>query len=96
MDGTAVSFGCGDGSNTTLARRGVFIGLGVYGTEHGGAYNMPRDIPLCVYNKPKSRAEELVAQGAFWCDTVGELAARSDVVITMVGFPRDCGRSLFW
>ncbi len=87
MDGTAVSFGCGDGSNTTLPVVG-FIGLGVMGRSMAGHIHAA-GYPLCVYNRTKSRAEELVAQGAFWCDTVGELAARSDVVITMVGFPRD-------
>ncbi len=45
--------------------------------------------PLNVYNQTKERADALVGKGAIWCDTVGEIAAKSDVVITMVGFPKD-------
>jgi len=87
MDETAVSFGCGDGAGASLPVVG-FIGLGVMGRSMAGHIHAA-GYPLCVYNRTESRAEELVAKGALWCDTVGELAARSDVVITIVGFPRD-------
>lgn len=87
MDGTAVSFSCGNGANTILPVVG-FIGLGVMGRSMAGHIHAA-GYPLHVYTRTKSRAEDLVAKGALWCDTIGELAARSDVVITMVGFPKD-------
>jgi 3-hydroxyisobutyrate dehydrogenase len=44
---------------------------------------------LNVYNRTKSKADGLVSRGATWFDTPGEVAAHSDLVITIVGFPRD-------
>jgi 3-hydroxyisobutyrate dehydrogenase len=42
-----------------------------------------------VYNRSRDKADDLLARGAVWCDTPGALAAASDVVITIVGYPRD-------
>ena len=44
---------------------------------------------LNVYNRTKSKADGLISRGATWFDTPGELAAHSDLVITIVGFPCD-------
>ena len=42
-----------------------------------------------VYTRTKSKAEEVIARGAQWKDTVSQLAREADVVITMVGYPKD-------
>jgi 3-hydroxyisobutyrate dehydrogenase len=42
-----------------------------------------------VYNRSRAKAGELLARGAVWCETPGALAATSDVVITIVGYPSD-------
>jgi 3-hydroxyisobutyrate dehydrogenase len=42
-----------------------------------------------VFNRTKSKTDALVAKGATWFDTPGALAASSDLIITMVGFPSD-------
>jgi 3-hydroxyisobutyrate dehydrogenase len=65
-----------------------FIGLGVMGRS------MARHLrsaghDLFVYNRTRSRADEIVELGAQWCDTPGDVARHVDVVITMVGYPRD-------
>jgi len=44
---------------------------------------------LNVFNRTRSKADELVERGAVWHDSVGELARNSDVVITIVGYPKD-------
>lgn len=44
---------------------------------------------LNVFNRTRSKADELVAAGARWCDTPGDAAADAQVVITIVGFPQD-------
>jgi 3-hydroxyisobutyrate dehydrogenase len=44
---------------------------------------------LHVNNRTKSKADALVARGATWHDHPGEVAAASDVVITVVGYPSD-------
>jgi 3-hydroxyisobutyrate dehydrogenase len=44
---------------------------------------------LLVYNRSKEKALDLLTQGAVWKDDVHSLAEKSDVIITMVGFPAD-------
>jgi len=65
-----------------------FVGTGVMGSsmvlnliKHG--------YELSVYNRTKSKANACIAAGAKWCDTVAECAKDKDVVITIVGFPKD-------
>lgn len=70
--------------NTTIG----FIGTGVMGKSMAG-HLMNAGYSVMVYNRTKSRAEDLLAKGALWKETPKELAAASDVVITMIGFPQD-------
>ena len=65
-----------------------FIGLGIMGQSMAG-HLLAGGFGLNVYNRTKSKADGLVSRGATWFDTPGELAAHSDLVITIVGFPRD-------
>lgn len=65
-----------------------FVGLGVMGKSM--ALNLLRaGYPLVVYNRTKSRADELIQAGATWADTVGAVTSSAKVVITMVGLPSD-------
>ena len=65
-----------------------FIGLGIMGQRMAG-HILAGGFGLNVYNRTKSKADGLVSRGATWFDTPGEVAAHSDLVITIVGFPRD-------
>ena len=65
-----------------------FIGIGVMGKSMAG-HLLQAGYRVAVYNRTKAKAETLLAQGAEWQETVAGLAAVSDVVITMVGYPRD-------
>lgn len=65
-----------------------FIGTGVMGKS------MIRNLQkagyeLYIYNRTKEKAAELMEEGAIWCDTLGECAKNRDVVITIVGYPKD-------
>ena len=65
-----------------------FIGLGVMGASMasqllGGGYE------LIVYNRTKEKAEPLLAKGAKWAETPAEVASGAEVVITIVGYPKD-------
>ena len=65
-----------------------FIGLGVMGASMaslllGGGYE------LTVFNRTKEKAAPLLEKGAKWAETPAEVAASSDVVITIVGYPKD-------
>lgn len=65
-----------------------FIGIGIMGKS------MVRNLmkaghEVAVYNRTKAKAEDVIAEGALWCDSVAECAAGRDVVITIVGYPKD-------
>jgi len=60
-----------------------FIGLGVMGKPM--AINLLRaGYPLTVWNRTRSKMDELIAMGANGANSPREVAERSDVVITMV------------
>ena len=65
-----------------------FIGLGIMGRSMAG-HLLAAGHSLHVFNRSRDKADELVAKGAIWHDTPGDVAAQADVVITMVGYPRD-------
>jgi len=44
---------------------------------------------LCLYTRTRSRADDLVAKGAVWAPSVADLAAQSDVIVSIVGYPAD-------
>lgn len=48
-----------------------------------------------VYNRTKEKAAELIEMGCTWFDTPKELAASSDVVVTIIGFPKDVEECYF-
>jgi len=65
-----------------------FIGLGIMGRSMAGHLQRAGH-RLHLYNRSRSGADALVQAGAIWHDTPGEVAACSDIVITMVGTPAD-------
>ena len=65
-----------------------FIGLGIMGQSMAG-HLQKAGYELHLYNRTRSKADALLRGGAQWHDTPGEVAASSDVVITMVGYPAD-------
>ena len=65
-----------------------FIGTGIMGSSMAG-HLMDAGYELNVYNHTKAKADGLVARGAHWCATAGECAVGCDVVISMVGYPKD-------
>jgi 3-hydroxyisobutyrate dehydrogenase len=65
-----------------------FIGLGVMGKSM--ARNLLKaGYPIIVYTRTKEKAGDLLNEGAVWKETVAALAKEVDVIITMVGYPRD-------
>ena len=44
---------------------------------------------VSIYTRTKSKAEDVIAEGAIWCENVKECASGKDVVISIVGFPKD-------
>lgn len=60
-----------------------FIGLGLMGKPMAG-HLLKAGYPLTVHNRSRAAIDELVAQGAQAANTPREVAANSDVVITML------------
>lgn len=72
-----------DNQNATVG----FIGLGNMGS--GMTKNLQKNgFKLVVNDVRKEAAESLLANGAVWADTPEEVAAKSDVVITMLPTPK--------
>ncbi|WDL95761.1 NAD(P)-dependent oxidoreductase [Alicyclobacillus sp. ALC3] len=65
-----------------------FVGTGVMGKSMARNL-MNAGYSLVVYNRSADKAQELIDAGAAWAATPGDVAAATDVVITMVGFPTD-------
>ena len=65
-----------------------WIGTGVMGASMA-AHLQKGGHTLFVYNRSRAKAEALLSGGATWCETPAAVAARAEVVFTIVGFPRD-------
>jgi 3-hydroxyisobutyrate dehydrogenase len=65
-----------------------FIGLGVMGKSMAG-HILAAGYELHVYTRTQASAQGLIDSGAIWEDTVAALSEKSDVIITIVGFPKD-------
>lgn len=75
-------------SEANATARIGFIGLGIMGQSMAG-HLLAAGHPLRVYNRSRAKAQALIERGAVWCDTPGDVAEGSDVVITIVGYPAD-------
>jgi 3-hydroxyisobutyrate dehydrogenase/glyoxylate/succinic semialdehyde reductase len=63
-----------------------FIGLGIMGSRMA-ANLQKKGYDLVVYNRTKSKADELVARGAVWASSPAEVARQVDVLFTMLAKP---------
>ena len=75
-------------TGTTTSVRIGWIGTGVMGQSMCG-HLLAAGHPTTVYSRTRAKAEQLIAAGAAWADSPASVAASSDVVFTMVGFPQD-------
>ncbi len=65
-----------------------FIGLGVMG-EPMCSHIMDKGDSLFIYTRTKSKAANLIAKGANFLSSPKEVALNSDIVFTIVGYPKD-------
>ncbi|WP_277630301.1 NAD(P)-dependent oxidoreductase [Atopococcus tabaci] len=65
-----------------------FIGTGVMGSSIV-RHLLRSGYTVNVYNRTKSKTDDLVRRGAIWWDTPADVTKHSDVIFTMVGFPSD-------
>jgi 3-hydroxyisobutyrate dehydrogenase len=65
-----------------------WIGTGIMGASMCG-HLMAAGHPATIFTRTRARAEPLLARGAVWANTPRAVAAATDVVFTMVGYPAD-------
>lgn len=65
-----------------------FIGIGVMGKSMAG-HLVKAGYPVTVYNRTKEKASDLLEMGATWAESPAEIAKEVDIVISIVGYPKD-------
>jgi len=65
-----------------------FIGTGVMGRSMA-KHILKAGYQVLVYNRTKEKTAELVELGAVWKDSVAEVAKNADILITIIGYPKD-------
>jgi 3-hydroxyisobutyrate dehydrogenase len=71
-----------------------WIGTGIMGGPMA-KHLVDAGYKLNVYNRTKEKAAELINMGCNWFDTPAEIAANSDVIVTIIGFPKDVEECYF-
>jgi 3-hydroxyisobutyrate dehydrogenase len=65
-----------------------WIGTGVMGRSMCG-HLVKAGHKMMVFNRSREKTSDLVALGATWCESPAAVAARSEIVFSIVGFPED-------
>lgn len=65
-----------------------FIGVGVMGKSMVRNL-MNQGYVVNIYARNMAKVQDVLAEGAIWSPSIADCAADKDVVITIVGFPRD-------
>lgn len=65
-----------------------WIGTGVMGSSMC-THLLKAGYNTNVYTRTQSKAQKLIETGAQWCNSPAEVAANSDYVFTIVGYPQD-------
>ena len=65
-----------------------WIGTGVMGKSMCG-HLLEAGHQISVYNRTKEKTDALVSKGAKWFPNPKEVAQNSDIIFTIVGFPKD-------
>lgn len=76
------------------SKRIGFIGLGVMGVSMA-AHLLAAGHSLTVFNRTREKGADLMTRGAKWADTPAAVAAASDILISMVGYPHDVEKIYF-
>ena len=71
-----------------------WIGTGIMGAPMA-KHLINAGYKVNVHNRTKEKAAELINLGCIWFDTPKELAANSEVIVTIIGFPKDVEECYF-
>jgi 3-hydroxyisobutyrate dehydrogenase len=65
-----------------------WIGTGVMGLSMCG-HLLKAGLPITIYTRSQQKAQPLLDQGAQWASSPKEVAQKSEIVFTIVGYPQD-------
>lgn len=65
-----------------------FIGTGVMG-QAMAQHLLDAGHELFVFNRTKEKTDQLVTNGAIWCETPQKISQVVEIICTMVGYPQD-------
>lgn len=65
-----------------------FIGIGVMGKSMVRNL-MKNGYEVSIYSRTKEKTLDVIEEGAKWCDNITSCVKNKDVVITIVGYPKD-------
>ena len=65
-----------------------WIGTGIMGAPMC-SHVMSGGYQTFVYNRSREKAVDLIYNGASWCDSPSDVASSSDIIFSIVGFPKD-------
>ncbi len=65
-----------------------WIGTGVMGKAMC-SHILKAGYPLTVYTRTREKAGDLLGHGAVWADSPMDVAAGSDIIFSIVGYPKD-------
>ncbi len=65
-----------------------FVGVGIMGKSMVRNL-MKAGFEVSIYTRTKSKVEDVIGEGAIWCDSVAECAKGRDAVISIVGYSKD-------
>ena len=66
----------------------AFIGVGVMGKSMVRNL-MKKGFEVSIYSRTKSKALDVINEGAIWCENIRECVKDKDAIITIVGYPKD-------
>ena len=69
-------------------KRVGFIGVGIMGKSMVRNL-MKAGYEVSIYTRTKSKVEDVIGEGALWCDSVAECVKGQEAVLTIVGYPKD-------
>ena len=74
--------------NTTTLPAIGFIGTGIMGKSMA-LHILKAGYRLYVFNRSKEKTSALIEQGAIWRESPKEVAAHAEIIITIIGYPKD-------
>lgn len=71
-----------------------FVGIGVMGKSMVRNL-MKKGYEVSIFTRTKSKALDVIEEGAKWCDDIKSCVNDKDIIITIVGYPKDVEQVYF-